>query len=219
LPYFAQPADIIGGIEMKNTLGCYIALLLLMVSCASPGGKKSALLVIDMQNESVHSGAAMYNLDSTISNIQIAIDKFRDAGDLVVFVKYDGTKLHEFIPGTKGFEIIPELKVQSEDKVVSKTANDSFYNSKLEEILKNSFVGTIYVCGTETDFCVNSTIQSAISKEYNVVVLEDCHTATGKGALSGEQIVKYYNTIWKMMIPTKNGVEVKLLSQVEESNI
>ncbi len=167
-----------------------------------------ALLIIDMQKGSFTPDQVRWDAGGVVMRINAVADQFRKSGDLVIFVQHDGSRFGEFIPKNEDWEILDDLKISTSDLIVAKTANDSFYESKLDQILKEEGIDELWISGCATDYCVEATIQSALAKDYNVKVLRDCHTTKDKEYLTAEQIRAHYNFIWNDLIPTRGSVEV-----------
>lgn len=64
-------------------------------------------------------------------------------------------------------------------------------------------------------FCVESTIQSALTKDYNLVVVEDGHTTGERPYLKTEKVIEHYNWIWQKMIPTNGKIVVKNFEDIK----
>ncbi|UTM21868.1 isochorismatase family protein (plasmid) [Dyadobacter fanqingshengii] len=64
------------------------------------------------------------------------------------------------------------------------------------------------ISGCATDFCVEATIQSALSRDYKTTVVEDGHTTGERPHLKAVQVIEHYNWVWTNMIPTKGTVNV-----------
>ena len=94
--------------------------------------------------------------------------------------------------------------------ILSKTANDAFYNTELETVLKKNKITDLFITGCATDFCVNATVHSALIKDYNIFVVKDCHTTTDRLDLSAEKVVQYHNWLWENMTPTKGKIKLVL---------
>ena len=172
-----------------------------------------ALLIIDMQMGSFKPETPRYDADGIIQRINSLSDYFRQNGDKVIFIQHDGTKENSYIPGTSDWNILPALIRRPDDIIVSKTANDSFYNSELETIIKKNDINDLFITGCATDFCVNATVHSALIKDYNVFVVKDCHTTANRFYLTAEKVIQYHNWLWENMTPT-NGI-IKLVSSKE----
>jgi nicotinamidase-related amidase len=167
-----------------------------------------ALLIIDMQNTSFTPATPRFDSDRVIQKINLLSEKFRLDGDKVIFIQHDGTFEGFCIPGTEEWEILSSLVRKSEDLIISKTANDSFYRTTLKEELKKLNINELVVTGCATDFCVDSTIKSALINDFNLTVIRDGHTTADRPDLKAEQVIAHYNWIWSEMTPTKGKITV-----------
>ncbi len=77
------------------------------------------------------------------------------------------------IAGSKGAEIIPEIKRVS-NRYFHKDQPDAFTNKEFDSYLRDKGVGKVIVTGVFADQCVLSTINGAINRGYAVEVYEDC---------------------------------------------
>src|SRR4051812_25885689 len=115
-----------------------------------------ALLVIDVQNGVVTGN---YDRDSVVANIATLVDKARQDGVPVVWVQHNGDNLAR---GSQEWEIVPELKPDGAEPVVDKSYGDSFEDTSLESVLGQLSVGSLVVCGAQTDMCIRSTLHGAL---------------------------------------------------------
>lgn len=168
-----------------------------------------ALLVIDMQNGSFTPETPRYDADGVVNRINQLAAEFREQGLPVVYIQHDGTGTGEFEKRSREWEILDELEVSPEDILVDKTANDVFYRSDLKAKLDQLKVNEIFITGCATDFCVESTVQSALTKEYQVVVVADGHTTAERPHITAEKIIAHYNWVWQNMLPTRGSLRVK----------
>jgi nicotinamidase-related amidase len=167
-----------------------------------------ALLIIDMQNTLFTPATPRFDADNVIKRINTLSDKFRINGDQVIFIQHDGTKEGYCFPGTEEWEILPSLNIISGDIIIPKTANDSFYNTTLRKVLSNSGIDELVITGCATDFCVDSTIKSALTSDFSITVIKDGHTTADRPHLKAQQIIEHYNWIWSEMIQTNGGIRV-----------
>ena len=100
---------------------------------------------------------------------------------------------------------------------MSKTANDAFYQSELSAMLTARGVEELFVTGCATDFCVEATVQSALSKDYRVTVVEDGHTTGERPALSARQVIAHYHWVWRNLVPTRGSVRVMKYEEIAAS--
>jgi len=167
-----------------------------------------ALLIIDMQLGSFKPYTLRYDTMGVIKRINDLSRYFRGKNDKVIFIQHDGTKENDFLPGSADWELLPELNVASSDTIISKTANDSFYKTRLHETLAANNITELFITGCATDFCVDTTVKSAISKDYKVTVIEDGHTTASRPHINAETVIRYYNWLWADMAPTKHKIRV-----------
>jgi nicotinamidase-related amidase len=172
-----------------------------------------ALVIIDMQNACFEL-AERHDRTGTASRINQLSQYFRRNHKPVIFIQHDGTKEDYMFPNTREWEIIPELEIGPKDLFVKKTANDAFYRSNLEDVLKTQGITTLYVTGLATDFCVNATIHSALVKDYHIVVVKECHTTADRPGLSAMQLIDFHNWLWPNLTPTQGRVDVKALEAI-----
>ena len=161
-----------------------------------------------MQQGSFTPLTSRFDTEGVVERMNNTANIFRKAGDKVVFIRHDGTRDNEFIPGSDQWVILPSLIQQPGDLYIEKTANDCFYSSELERVLRELCVNDIMVSGCATDFCVDSTIRSALSKDFNVTVIADAHTTADKPYLDAQKIIQHHNHVWQNMIPTKGKIQV-----------
>ena len=175
---------------------------------------RKALLIIDMQKGSFTAKTPRFDTEGVVSRINILSEQFRNSNSPVIFIQHDGSSMNEFIPNSTEWELLDELKVKKSDVFIDKYANDVFYNSLLLSRIKELNIDDLYITGCATDFCVESTIQSALTKDFNIVVVKDCHTTGDRPHLKAEQVIEHYNWVWSNMIPTKGKIEVLSFEEV-----
>ncbi|MFE1204776.1 cysteine hydrolase family protein [Streptomyces sp. NPDC058762] len=132
----------------------------------------AALLVIDMQNTTV---AMAHRAAETVAAIAGLSERARAAGVPVVTVRQRDEGL---VPGTEGWQVVPELAPREGDPVVDKTTPDSFLGTGLDETLRALGVTEVIVTGFATEVCVDTTARQALSRGYDLVVVADGHTTS-----------------------------------------
>jgi len=142
-----------------------------------------ALLVIDMLNDFLLESGALDCGDSArkiIPFVQTKIQEFHKKGDLVIFVR-DSHQRNDLefkmfpkhcVAGTKGAEIIHELPVTKKDIMIFKKRYSAFYNTQLDQVLKNKAVKEVYVVGVCTSICVMDTVGDLKNRDYAVTVFK-----------------------------------------------
>ena len=174
---------------------------------------KTAVIVVDMQNDFGSKGGMFDHAGLDISMIQRAVgptakvlSSARQAGLKIVFLKMgfhpdlsdlgaadspnrmrhlrlgvgetvhapDGTESRILIRDSWNTDIVPELKPQAGDSVLYKHRFSGFYQTDLDEILKNLGIKYLIVTGCTTSVCVESTVRDAMFRDYSCVLLADC---------------------------------------------
>ncbi|RBP66756.1 nicotinamidase-related amidase [Alkalibaculum bacchi] len=156
--------------------------------------EETALLVVDMQ----YGGGApdgslvkMINVDVTkqedvVTPIIKLKNYFNSNGMLVINIKteyeedfsdwkmlserFDVKKYNHFVKGTKDAEIIPPLAPRDGEELIVKNRWNAFFNTKLDEILKDKNIKNLVIVGAATDVCVLETCSHAFSLNYNCIV-------------------------------------------------
>jgi nicotinamidase-related amidase len=175
-----------------------------------------ALLIIDMQ-VGCFSKVPRFDTEGTVKRINRLSAAFRDRGKPVVFIQHDGTKEDYLFPGTEDFQVLPELLRAKDDIFITKAANDAFYRSELDGTLKSMDVDTLYVTGLATEFCVNATIHSALVRDYNQVIVQDCHTTADRPVMNAREIIDFHNWLWANLTPTVGTIAVKSMEEILKS--
>ena len=135
------------------------------------------LLVIDVQKDFINENTKMYInkiQELIISNNfeKVAFTKFINSKESIWYKKlnYNGCITEE------GQAIVIDTK---NNKVFEKIIY-SAVNEELIKYIKDNNIEQIYICGFETDACVQKTILDLFEKNYEVFILKDyCMSGTG----------------------------------------
>lgn len=83
--------------------------------------------------------------------------------------------LRHNIAGMPGCTVIPELyDAQRDWRVDTKKRYDCFIGTDLDFTLRAHGINTLLVTGVNTNSCVLATVAAACSRDYAVIVVEDC---------------------------------------------
>lgn len=164
--------------------------------------RRSALVVIDMQNAFVAPGAPseVPAARAIVAPINRLAAELRRRGVAVIWVTHENRKdgrdwagfFDAFVaPGRRaeaagalaaGSELQklwPELEVAAEDVRVTKNRYSPLIAgaSRLETILKERRIDTLLIAGTKTNVCCECTARDAMMLDFKVVLLSDCTAA------------------------------------------
>lgn len=176
-----------------------------------------ALLIIDMQKGSFTPATPRFDTDGVVSRINELASLFRTLNFPVIHIQHDGSETGEFKKNTVEWEILDEIIVGRTDIFIDKYANDAFYDSELQVKLTELNVDELYITGCATDFCVGSSVQSALTKDYNIIVVADGHTTGDRPNMSAEKVIAHYNWVWQNMTPTKGRIVMKSFDRIKGS--
>ena len=148
-----------------------------------------ALLIIDMVKDYFDPRR---NLKITpfaraiVDPIKRLASAFRDNGWPVVFSTdaykeddfiFTGRMEPESLAGTKGAEVIDELEKREGDLWLPKPRFSAFFQTGLENYLRERNVTLCAVAGVATPFCVLTTAIDAICHDFKSVIVSDCSAA------------------------------------------
>lgn len=146
-----------------------------------------ALLVVDMLNDFVRKGAPLEvpAARKIVGYIQKRIQKARGQGVPVIYVcDAHAPDDEEFaiwpahaVRGTEGAQVIAELAPGPGEPVISKTRYSSFFQTDLEERLRQLGITGLVFTGVVTNICILYTAVDAVSRGYRVKVPESCVAA------------------------------------------
>ncbi len=177
---------------------------------------RTAVVVVDMQNDFVRKGGKLYvpDAEKTIGPIRKLLDKARAKGVRVIYTQdWHLRNDPEFevwgehcVEGTWGADIVDELKPMQGDVVVRKRRYDAFFGTDLDYLLRHVVkADTLVLTGTVANICVLHTAGSAALNWYRVVVPIDAVSALNRFdyLLALRQISYLYGGI----LTTVDGIE------------
>lgn len=82
--------------------------------------------------------------------------------------------LRHQLPGSPGLEVMPELLEASDIVIRNKKRYDSFAATELDHVLRSRDLDTVLLTGVNTNSCVIATTIAGNTRDYSMVVVEDC---------------------------------------------
>lgn len=156
-----------------------------------------ALVVIDIQNDITK------HYKDIVERINTAIDWAEKKGMHIVYIKHNnitaGTRT--FKPGSKGAELVPELKVVS-DNIFVKTKSNALTSEEFTGFINTNRINEFYITGADATACVKSTCLNMTKANYIVHVISDCVTSYDLKKM--DEMLAYYSS---------KGCEIKPLSE------
>jgi len=162
---------------------------------------KTAVIVVDMQNDFVREGAPMSlpSCRKVIPNAKRVIDACRGAKIPIIYLKFIAgpketliwTWSPRLLPNEKccwknhkryypdikkeaeASDIIEEIYPEPGDPIIEKYGYNGFYNSNLENVLRAHQIEYVIVFGALTPICVDDTIAGAFERQLKVLAISD----------------------------------------------
>jgi nicotinamidase-related amidase len=146
--------------------------------------KKTALVLIDLQNAIVGMSTAPHTAAQVVENSKKLAEAFRAQGASVVYVRVD---LNDFMnlpvdkphnmgntpPPAVASEIVPSAGFQPGDILITKRHWGAFAGTPLEEQLKSRGVDTVVLTGISTNSGVESTARQGTGLGFAFVLVEE----------------------------------------------
>ena len=133
---------------------------------------RKALVVIDIQNDITK------HYRDIIDRLNAAIEWAAESDMEIVYIQHNNLSAgsRTFKPGTKGAELVPELKIVS-DHIFVKTKSNALTSEAFSEFIRSKDIREFYITGADATACVKSTCFNMTKAGYAVHVISDCVTS------------------------------------------
>ena len=140
---------------------------------------KTALLVIDVQWDYWRIKLPQVPPAHFLKKLKSLISYCRNEKVKVIFIKHVSRNERStyFNEGTEGVEIMEEIKPLENEDVIVKHTPGAFFNTNLQELLKENDIDSLVITGLMTDHCCDTTTREAHALGYRNYFIGDC-TAT-----------------------------------------
>lgn len=149
--------------------------------------QKKALVIIDIQNDITK------NYKGIIDNINKAVDWAAENDTHVVYIRHEnlssGTRT--FKPNTKGAELVPDLKIVSEN-IFTKYKGNALTSEQFADFINKNEIDEFYIAGADAVACVKATVYNLTRANFKVNVLSDCVTSYDKRKI--DEMMQYYES-------------------------
>ncbi|WLD94248.1 cysteine hydrolase family protein [Alkalihalobacillus sp. AL-G] len=173
---------------------------------------KEVLMVIDVQSAVMEESS--HNREETIDRISGLIRNARERNVAVIYVQ------HEFPEGPmkrgeQGWQLHPQLEQPlSNEVIINKTLPNSFAGTTLKQTLDQLHATHLYICGAQTDYCVDSTCRGAFDLQFDVTLITDAHTTADNEHLTAEQIIQHTENTLKNFWSPNSTITLKKSSDI-----
>lgn len=175
-----------------------LSLLLMAFTGAHSQGKKTALLLIDIQDFYFPGGKMeLVQPEKAAENAVLLLDRFRDRKLMIIHVR------HNSEPGGNINKIVSPV---SGEKIISKNEVNSFKGTDLEEYLRSNGIDSLVICGMQTHMCVEAATRAASDLGFRCTLIHDaCATRDLK---FGEKTVKAEDVHYATLSTLKSYCQV-----------
>lgn len=156
---------------------------------ANPAPRKTALLVIDMQNYF----AAL--AEPIRVNVRSLVELGRRIGIPVIYTRHghhdideDGGMLASWwngdliMYGSEDWRLMDDIAPGKDGTVIDKMRYSAFYNTGLEDMLRSRGIEDVVITGVMTNCCCETTARDAFMRDFRVFFASDA-TATANDDL------------------------------------
>jgi ureidoacrylate peracid hydrolase len=167
------------------------------MTISNPTTATTALLVVDMQNDTVHADGAYASFgaaehaaaQNVVANVGTLLETARANGSPVFYSRIvvypqpglsgDNAPIFRMLaPDTFkvdswGAQIVDELSPQAGDLVLDRTRMSVFNGTSIDNMLRNLGIRTLIVVGAWTNMAVEHTIRDAADHGYEVTIVTD----------------------------------------------
>lgn len=161
--------------------------------------RKTALVVVDMQNAFCAAGAAgevalakeivpninllareMRAVSGTVAWVQTALQRRDDWPvflNMLLLPEYADRYVRDLKPGGEGYKLWPKLEADTSDLYVTKNRFSAFLPSasRLPEILRARGIDTVLIVGTLTNVCCESSARDAAMSDFRTIMIGDAN--------------------------------------------
>ncbi len=164
--------------------------------------KNKALVVIDLQNDITK------NYKKIIGQVNKAIDHAMANEMHVIYIRHYNLseKTRTFKPDTKGSELVPELKVVSEN-IFEKSKASALTSEEFVGFIEETGIEEFYLTGADATACVKSTSYNLVKAGYKVHVISDCVTSYDLKKM--DEMLNYYTDKGCEVLPLEEYLRKK----------
>jgi nicotinamidase-related amidase len=158
--------------------------------------KSTALIIIDVQN-GMYSDPdnPVFQGEKLIRVIKRLLEKARMKNIPIIFIQHNGEKGSPLEKYSYGWQIRSEITPFNSDILIQKTTPNSFKDTKLDEILKESNINHLIICGLQSELCIDTTCRQASALGYKITLVKDGHSTFNSDILPAEKIIAHHNNL------------------------
>lgn len=154
---------------------------------------KIGFLIVDMQHLFLHEQVAQADVEAACEYINHVAGLLRAKNHVVVHVQDMEGSEGDATPEARA--IIPEITVEASDLHVAKEYSNAFWQTDLEQVLREQGVEYVVVAGFAVEHCVTFTLNGAQERGFTAALLQKGVLSTKAEAIhalyTDRQLVSY----------------------------
>ena len=167
-----------------------------------------ALLIIDVQIGLFSiKDYPIFQEELLIKNIQMLLKKARSAKVPIFYIQHNDPEGKRLENGTENWKIHSDIIPRFGDTIIQKYNSDSFLDTILDKELQKREISRLIIAGLATPMCIDTTVRSAVSHGYNVILIQDAHSTLDSEVLKASQIIAHHNDILQWFAELKKVSE------------
>ncbi len=140
----------------------------------------TALLIVDIQND-YFPGGKMPLAGPVEAARQAArlLDFFRQTQRKIIHIQHIAIRPSAtfFLPGTAGVDFYADVMPQRDETIIQKNFPNSFRDTPLLDELREKQVNRLFICGMQTNMCIDATTRAAADYGFECTVAADACAA------------------------------------------
>lgn len=137
---------------------------------------KTALIIIDIQNDYFPGGAmALSKPMEAAHKAQQVLEYFRNTQQTVVHIAHENINPEQpfMLANTEGQQIHSSVWPIEDETVIKKHYPNAFWQTDLEQVLRDAKIKSVMLLGMMTHMCVSTTARAAMERGFNVTIVVD----------------------------------------------
>lgn len=185
-----------------------LALILTAVSWSGAQDKKSALLLIDIQDFYFQGGSSeLVEPVKAAENAAKILSEFRFKRLPVIHVRHNsqqGGEINKLVEPVKG------------EKIISKNEVNCFVGTDLIDYLRSLNISSLVICGMQTHMCVEAAVRAATDLGFRCILISDaCAT---KDLKFDNKLIKAEDVHLSTLSTLKSYAEIETTAEFMNNN-
>jgi nicotinamidase-related amidase len=153
----------------------------------------TALLIIDVQIWLFNRKDPVYKDETLIKNINKLEKYARRNGIPIIYIQHESSGAMK--KNSPGWRLHKGLNPEDGDFFMGKKKGNSFFETPLQDILRDNGIKRLLICGLLSQCCVQRTALGALELGYETILVTDAHS--NSGTYPEKNIDKVHKTVEK----------------------